>query len=83
VLDEVAGQAITFLALPALTEPMAILWAMGIGFFVYRLFDTLKLWPARQLEKLPKGWGILCDDLAASIQAMIAMQIIMRVWIIK
>lgn len=83
VCDEVAGQAITFLAVPMISDGMTILWTMGIGFFMYRLFDTLKLPPARQLEKLPKGWGILCDDLAAGVQAMIALQIIIRIWLLK
>jgi phosphatidylglycerophosphatase A len=83
VCDEVAGQAITFLALPAITDGMTILWIMGSGFFMYRLFDTLKLPPARQLEKLPKGWGILCDDLAAGVQAMIALQFLARFWLLK
>ncbi|NLH17382.1 MAG: hypothetical protein GX455_12460, partial [Phycisphaerae bacterium] len=41
VCDEVAGQAITFLALPMISDEMMILWTMGIGFFVYRFFDTL------------------------------------------
>lgn len=82
VLDEVAGQAITFIALPAVTEPMTIVWMMGVGFFFYRLFDTLKLWPAWRLENLPKGWGILCDDLAASIYSMIVTQVIARVWLV-
>ncbi len=83
VCDEVAGQAITFLALPAIPDAMRIVWITGAGFFLYRLFDTLKLPPARQLEKLPKGWGILCDDLAASIQAMIVLQLLARFWLLK
>lgn len=83
VCDEVAGQAIAFLALPAIAEGKTILWTMGIGFFLYRLFDTLKLPPARQLENLPRGWGILCDDLAAGIQTMIVLQIIARLWLIQ
>ncbi|NLH17917.1 MAG: phosphatidylglycerophosphatase A, partial [Phycisphaerae bacterium] len=43
----------------------------------------LKLPPARQLEKLPKGWGILLDDLAAGVQAMFALQIMVRIWLLK
>ena len=35
-----------------------ILFALGI-FLSFRFFDIIKLPPARQLEKLPHGWGVL------------------------
>ena len=40
-----------------------------LGFFVFRFFDITKPPPARQLEALPGGWGILMDDLAAGVYA--------------
>jgi len=49
------------------------------AFFFFRLFDVLKLPPARQLEALPTGTGILCDDLAAGIQTNVVLQLIFRV----
>lgn len=48
--------------------PLNLLTAV-IGFFVFRVFDILKPPPARQLEYLPGGWGILMDDLAAGLYA--------------
>ncbi len=36
-----------------------------IGFIIYRLFDIFKPFPCKQLEKVPAGWGIMLDDLAA------------------
>ena len=77
VADEVAGQAITFLALGSLSVSQSWLAAL-IGFLLFRLLDILKPWPACRLEKLPKGWGILADDLAAGIYAAIALQFCTR-----
>jgi phosphatidylglycerophosphatase A len=77
VVDEVAGQALTFLPAPFLfsnTTSLSQIWAVAFaGFFLFRLFDTIKPWPARRLEKLPAGWGILADDLMAGIFAAIAL----------
>ncbi|MEM6331499.1 MAG: phosphatidylglycerophosphatase A [Planctomycetota bacterium] len=43
-------------------------WLVG-GFALHRLFDITKPWPCRQLERLPGGWGIMADDVAAAIYA--------------
>lgn len=39
----------------------------GIGFILFRVLDILKPWPARQLEALHAGWGVLADDLFAGL----------------
>ena len=39
------------------------------GFALHRLFDITKPWPCRRLEKLPGGWGIMADDVMASLYA--------------
>jgi len=74
--DEWAGQAVTMLGLPIAAGGMWITCPVGFGAF--RLFDITKPPPVRQLEKLPKGWGVLCDDLAAGVYANIAAQLILR-----
>ncbi len=77
VLDEFAGQWVALIALPM----PSLWWALAVfaaQFFLFRLFDVLKLPPARQLEKLPVGWGIVCDDLAAGVQANLVGQVIFR-----
>ncbi len=77
-LDEWAGQAVTFLFLPmAATLPTQLVTA-GVAFFAFRFFDITKPPPARQFEKLPAGWGIVADDLAAGVYANIASQLILR-----
>ena len=74
--DEWAGQAVTMLALPIADGGMWITCLVGFGMF--RLFDITKPPPIRQLEKLPQGWGVLVDDLAAGVYANIASQLILR-----
>jgi phosphatidylglycerophosphatase A len=75
VSDEVAGQSLTFI-LAGLIMPITVFCtATAVGFGLFRLFDIVKLWPCKRLEKLPAGWGILADDLAAGIQAAV-------VWVI-
>jgi len=44
----------------------------------FRVFDIFKLPPARQLERLPYGWGILLDDLAAAVYANVVCQLLVR-----
>lgn len=68
VLDEVAGQWLALAFVPALTWGQ-LAWHCGLAFVFFRIFDVVKLPPARQLEKLPAGWGICLDDLAAGVYA--------------
>jgi phosphatidylglycerophosphatase A len=70
VIDEVAGQLIALILCPP-DWPHAIL-----ALLLFRLFDILKPWPIRKLEALPAGTGIMLDDVAAGILALICMQLI-------
>jgi len=69
VMDEVAGYLVTLAASPA-PGPLEI----GVAYLLFRAADLLKPWPARALERLPGGWGILLDDLAAGAWALLALQ---------
>lgn len=77
-IDEWAGQSLTFLLLPLGTGPWTWWLAAGLGFVAFRFFDIVKVPPARQLEALPSGWGVLLDDLAAGVYANIVCQLILR-----
>ncbi len=80
VADEFAGQALTFLFVAV--APISNIWLTGLlGFLLFRFFDILKPWPIRKFEKLPKGWGILADDLLAGVYAAIVLLICIRLWI--
>ncbi len=70
VIDEVVGQMVTLLFVPS--TPFA--WATG--FVLFRLFDVVKPFPARQSEQLASGWGIVMDDVIAGIYANMALRIL-------
>jgi phosphatidylglycerophosphatase A len=76
------------IALPHLTEHLdfsayAIFFTLSLvnwkylllGFLLFRLFDIWKPFPVRQLEKLPRGWGIMADDWMAGIYAAILLRV--------
>jgi phosphatidylglycerophosphatase A len=71
VIDEVVGQWISFFLLP-LSLPTVI-----TSFVLFRIFDVLKPPPARQVEQVPKGWGIMLDDVVAGLYANIATRLIL------
>jgi len=62
VIDEVLGQWITLAGVAVLNTKSLI-----AGFLLFRLLDIWKPWPIRKLERLPEGWGIMADDVAAGI----------------
>ncbi len=69
VVDEVMGMCVTLVAAP-LSWPAA-----ATGFLLFRVFDIVKPPPARRLERLHGGWGIMADDLAAGVYAWAGLQI--------
>ena len=70
VIDEGVGFLFTVAFLP-----VGIATAVA-GFFVFRVLDILKPPPARQIEALPGGWGIVADDVVAGIYSNILLRII-------
>ena len=76
VTDEVAGFLLTVLLFHDPARPvMTTLWA----FPVTRIIDILKIPPARRLEHLPRGWGVLADDLLGSVYAAVLLYVICAV----
>jgi phosphatidylglycerophosphatase A len=74
VIDEVAGQWLTLVV----CRPD---WAHAlVALALFRLFDITKPWPIRQLERLPEGWGIMLDDLAAGLLGAIVLVLIQHWW---
>ncbi len=65
VVDEVVGQMLTFLLLPHATWK----WLLG-GFLLFRAFDIVKPFPARQAERISGGWGIMLDDVVAGVYGL-------------
>jgi phosphatidylglycerophosphatase A len=67
VIDEVVGMLMT-LAL----HPVTIAGAV-VGFVVFRILDVIKPWPARRLEDLPGGFGIVLDDVMVGVYGNLAL----------
>jgi phosphatidylglycerophosphatase A len=69
IIDEVAGQLVTLYATGA-----GIRGAI-LGFLIFRAFDIVKPWPARQFERFPGGLGIMADDLMAGVYANLLLRL--------
>jgi len=75
VLDEIAAMPITFFLVShdTLSRPLVLL----AGFVLFRIFDITKPPPARQLEYLPMGLGIMADDWAAGVYSCLVLHAIL------
>lgn len=70
VLDEVVGMLITLAFIP-------VGWSGALaGFFLFRIFDIVKPFPARSLERLHGGLGVMADDAMAAIYANISLRVV-------
>lgn len=84
VADEVAGQSLVLLFLPwhAGDDLRTWQWNVAIAltaFLTFRIMDIIKPRPARSLQSLEAGWGILIDDLVAGVYAAIIVQLATRI----
>jgi phosphatidylglycerophosphatase A len=71
VIDEVAGQLLTLLL-------TGVGWIGAIvGFFIFRVLDVIKPWPARRLEHLHGGLGIMADDLMVALYGNILVRVLL------
>ena len=69
VIDEVVGMAVALALAPA------GLWAALGAFAAFRVLDVAKPFPIQWLERLPGGWGIVADDVAAGLAAGLAVRL--------
>ena len=71
VVDEVVGMLITLAFIP-------VGWSGAIaGFFLFRVFDVIKPFPARRLEALHGGLGVMADDAMAAVYANMSLRVVM------
>ena len=70
IIDELVGQWLALWMLPDGSFYIIIV------FMLFRFFDIIKPWPIRFMEQLPKGLGVMSDDLAAGLITLILTQII-------
>jgi phosphatidylglycerophosphatase A len=77
VIDEVAGQLIALIGVP-------LAWKSFLaGFILFRAFDIVKPPPVRQLEALPEGAGIVLDDVAAGVLALVSVHLLLHFGLLK
>ena len=72
VIDEVAGMMITLALIPI------SIFNIVAGLILFRFFDIVKPLLIRKLEQLPKGWGVMADDMLAGIYAHLVLLIIVK-----
>ncbi len=70
VIDEIVGMLITV----AFFEK-SLIWLV-VGFLLFRFFDIIKPFPAKVSEKLPRGWGVMIDDVVAGIYSALSLRLI-------
>lgn len=71
VIDEVLGMLVTLAFIP-------VGWSGALaGFFIFRVFDVIKPYPANRLEKFHGGFGIIADDAMAGIYANLTLRFLM------
>lgn len=73
-IDEMVGMWISLLFLPK------TIFISLFAFVVWRIMDIIKPYPARQLEKLKGGLGIMLDDIVASIYSFLIVHLILRIF---
>jgi phosphatidylglycerophosphatase A len=73
VIDEVAGMFLSLLFLPFYDMKVFIL-----AFFMFRLLDTLKPFPAERFQDLKGSVGVMSDDLVAGLYTNIILQAALR-----
>lgn len=66
-LDEFCGMLAALLWLPLPSSPSGSILVFAVAFVLFRLLDIFKPPPLRFLERLPGGWGVMLDDLAAGL----------------
>jgi phosphatidylglycerophosphatase A len=74
VIDEVVGmQAILVAAQPTVL-------GVVIAFFVFRVFDIVKPFPAAHAQELPNGFGVVADDVMAGLYSRLVMIVLAALW---
>ena len=71
VMDEVVGMLITLAFIP-------VGWSGALaGFFLFRIFDVIKPYPAGRFEALHGGLGVMADDVMAAVYANLSLRLVM------
>lgn len=75
VIDEVVGMQVVLVWAGDVS-----LWGVALAFFLFRVFDIVKPYPANRSQALPRGWGVVTDDVIAGVYTRIALVAISAVF---
>lgn len=75
-IDEVVGTWISLIALPK------TFWVILVSFLLWRILDIIKPPPARNLERLNGGFGIMLDDVVSGIYTLLIMHLVVYLLVI-
>jgi len=75
-IDEVVGTWISLFALPK------TFWVILVSFLLWRILDIIKPPPARNLERLNGGFGIMLDDVVSGIYTLLIMHLVVYLLVI-
>jgi phosphatidylglycerophosphatase A len=74
IIDEVAGQLVTFFMVPLTYKTLVL------GFLLFRFFDIVKPFPVHHMEDMEDGVGVTMDDVAAGVLANVSLLVIMYLY---
>jgi phosphatidylglycerophosphatase A len=75
VIDEVVGMQVILVGAGGVT-----FGALAAAFFLFRFFDIAKPFPVGRSQRLPRGWGIVVDDVLAGIYTRAVLVLLGLVW---
>lgn len=70
VIDEVLGYFLSVSFLPFTWKTILL------SFFIFRILDIIKPYPANASEALPNGWGVVVDDCISGIYTNLLIRLI-------
>ena len=76
VVDEIVGYLVSMAFIPISAS------TLFAAFIAFRIFDIVKPPPGRRLEFLPRGYGVVADDLWAGILAQAVMRALLLTGVI-
>jgi phosphatidylglycerophosphatase A len=76
ILDEFVAMPLVFLGYPILRTSFSEWFLLLLGFVLFRIFDILKPFGIKKLQRLNAGWGVVVDDLVAALAACIVLHLL-------
>jgi len=76
ILDEFVAMPLVFLGYSTLRSTFSEWLVLLLGFILFRVFDILKPFGIKKLQRLNAGWGVVVDDLVAALAACLTLHLL-------